>query len=61
MPSAVADSGSLATSTMNRARIEEVRIVQNTEDRFEVERAVHDHRGKAEGKKVGSFEIVRIA
>lgn len=47
-------------STFKRSGIPYVRIRQNTAERFEFSRPFHDHRGRAEGKKVGSIEIVRV-
>lgn len=48
-----------ALSTFKRAQIDAVSVQQNTSYRLNVTRAFFDHRGKAEGKKVGGFEIVR--
>ena len=48
-------------ATLRRAQVPYVKIVQNTVDRFEISRPFHDHRGRAEGKKVGWIEIVRIS
>lgn len=48
-------------STMKRARIPFAKIIQNTGDRFEFCRPYHDHFGRAEGKKVASIEVVRVA
>ncbi len=47
-------------STMKRSKIAYVRIAQNTVERFEFTRPFHNHFGRAEGKKVGSIEIVRV-
>jgi hypothetical protein len=40
---------------------ETVSIRINTRDKLDVSRALFDHRGRAEGKKVGGFEIIRVA
>jgi hypothetical protein len=50
-----------ALSTFRRAKIETVSIRINTRDKLDVSRALFDHRGRAEGKKVGGFEIIRVA
>lgn len=47
-------------STMKRSGIPYVRIRNNTAERFEFGRPFHDSRGRAEGKKVGWVEIVRV-
>lgn len=47
-------------TTLKRSGIPFVRIDQNTAERFEFARPFHCHRGRAEGKKVGSIEIVRV-
>jgi hypothetical protein len=47
-------------ATLRRAQVPYAKVVQNTVDRFEISRPFHDHRGRAEGKKVGWIEIVRV-
>lgn len=49
-----------AVSTFRRAQIETVAIQINTPDKLDVSRAFFSHRGRAEGKKVGAFEIIRV-
>lgn len=49
-----------ALATFRRAKIDEVAIRLNTANRLDVSRAFFDHRGRAEGKKVGAFEIIRV-
>lgn len=49
-----------ALSTFRRASIETVAIQINSPDKLDVSRAFFNHRGRAEGKKVGAFEILRI-
>ena len=49
-----------ASATFRRAQIDAVEVSVNTADRLSVTRAFHSSRGKAEGKKVGSFEIIRV-
>lgn len=51
---------SSASATFRRAQIDAVEIGQNDNDRLQVTRAFYDGRGRAEGKKVGWFEIVRV-
>ena len=48
-------------STFKRAKIEYAVISKNDEHSFEVRRPYWNHRGKSEGKKVGSFAIYRTA
>lgn len=47
-------------ATLKRSGVPYVRITYNTSERFEFGRPFHDHRGRAEGKKVGWIEIVRL-
>lgn len=49
-----------ASATFRRAQIDSVEISQNTADRLQVSRAFYNGRGRAEGKKVGWFEIIRV-
>lgn len=50
-----------AFSTFRRAQIDAVAVHENTTDKLNVSRAFFDNRGRAEGKKVGGFEIIRVA
>lgn len=54
------DAVAAAMSTFRRAQIESVAIQINTADKLDVSRAFFSHRGRAEGKKVGAFEIIRV-
>jgi hypothetical protein len=54
------DAIAAGVTTFKRSGIPFVQVVQNSAERFEFERPFHDHRGRAEGKKVGSIEIVRV-
>ncbi len=49
-----------AMSTLNRAKIDELRVYENTENLFVVERLLHSHKGASEGKKMGRVVIKRI-
>jgi len=49
-----------ALKTMNRAKIDSLQILSNTESRLEVRRAFLNHRGK-DGRKVGGFVIERVS
>jgi hypothetical protein len=51
----------LALATFRRAKIEGICVLTNTESRLEFRRLYHDHRGRAEGKKVGGAKIERIS
>lgn len=55
-----ADAVAAAMSTFRRAQIDSVAIQINTADKLDVSRAFFSHRGRAEGKKVGAFEIIRV-
>ncbi|WP_312404694.1 hypothetical protein [Brevundimonas sp.] len=55
-----ADAVAAAMSTFRRAQIDSVAIQINTVDKLDVSRAFFSHRGRAEGKKVGAFEIIRV-
>ena len=50
-----------ALSTFRRAQIDAVAVHENTTNKLNVSRAFFDNRGRAEGKKVGAFEIIRVA
>jgi hypothetical protein len=52
---------SQAIATFRRAKIETIRISRNAPDELHFNRLFHSHRGSAEGKKVGSVEITRVA
>lgn len=45
-------------STFRRSCIEDVRIAENTGECINIHRSMHCHRGKAEGKKVGTGVIM---
>ena len=47
-------------STFRRAKIDAVVIRTNTANNLDVSRAFFNHRGRAEGKKVGSLEVIRV-
>ena len=47
-------------STFKRAKIEYVMISKNDGNSFVVRRPYWNHRGRSEGKKVGSFEVYRV-
>ncbi|PIQ41327.1 MAG: hypothetical protein COW58_02355 [Thalassolituus sp. CG17_big_fil_post_rev_8_21_14_2_50_53_8] len=49
-----------ALKTMNRAKIDSLQILTNTESRLEVRRAFKNYRGK-DGRKVGGFVIERVS
>lgn len=48
-------------STFRRARIPAVAIKTNTESELDVWRLFHNHRGRAEGKRVGGATIQKVA
>lgn len=50
-----------AISTLKRAKIDFVLISKNTDVEFFFRRTYHHHGGSAEGKKVGSVEIYKVA
>jgi hypothetical protein len=52
---------SQAMATFRRAKIDAIRISRNTPDELHFNRLFYSHRGRAEGKKVGSVEITRVA
>lgn len=51
------DALKVALATFRRARIDAVHVGRNTRQEFSFGRIYHDHRGKAEGKKVGRAVI----
>lgn len=50
-----------AVSTFARAKIDVVIVDRNDDSQFAFRRAFHSHRGRAEGKKVGSAVIRKVA
>ncbi|MFE8073462.1 hypothetical protein QQM79_20590 [Marinobacteraceae bacterium S3BR75-40.1] len=50
-----------AITTFKRAKIDYVVITANEAPHFNFRRPYHHHGGKAEGKKVGSVEITKMA
>lgn len=50
-----------AVTTFKRSKIDYVVITANEAPHFNFRRSYHHHRGKAEGKKVGSVEITRMS
>ncbi len=48
-----------AMATFRRAKIDAVGITLNTNSELEFRRLFYSHRGRAEGKKVGSIKITR--
>lgn len=48
-------------SAFRRAGIDIVRLHKNAPDGFRAIRAMHDHRGRAEGKKLGGAVVERAA
>lgn len=49
-----------AISTLRRAKIEYVIVCHNDAQQFSFKRPFHDHRGRNEGKKVGSVTITKV-
>lgn len=49
-----------AISTLKRAKIEYVIVSHNDAQQFSFRRPFHDHRGRNEGKKVGSVTISKV-
>jgi len=52
---------SQAMSTFRRAKIEAIRVSRNSANELHFNRLFYSHRGSAEGKKVCSVEITRMA
>jgi len=50
-----------AVSTFRRAQIDAIRISRNSPNELHFNRLIYNHRGSAEGKKVGSVQITRVA
>lgn len=48
-------------SAFRRAGINVVRLPKNHQDGFKAIRAIHDHRGRAEGKKLGGAMVERVS
>jgi hypothetical protein len=48
-------------AAFRRAKIDLVRISQNGPDGFSAHRAMHNHRGSSEGKKLGGVKVTRGA
>lgn len=46
-------------AAFRRAKIDLVRISQNSPDGFSAHRAMHNHRGSSEGKKLGGVRVTR--
>lgn len=51
---------SLLTSTLKRAKIDNLQVITNSEKELNIKRATHSHGGKAEGKKLGRIEIKAV-
>lgn len=49
-----------AISTFKRAKIDYVCVTKNTACELFFRRPYHDHKGRSEGKKVGSIKIVKV-
>jgi hypothetical protein len=47
-------------ATFRRAKISAVHVASNTVDELRIGRMYHDHRGRAEGKKVGSAVVTLV-
>lgn len=50
-----------AVTTMKRAGISYVCVPRNSESILRMKRPYHSHRGRAEGKKVGSIEVLDLS
>jgi hypothetical protein len=50
-----------AMGTLRRSKIDFVAVTRNDRDAFEFRRPYHCHRGRKEGKKVGSISIRRFS
>lgn len=49
-----------AVATMRRAKIDAVHVEENSETQLRIGRLYHDHRGSAEGKKVGKAIVTLL-
>lgn len=54
------DALAVAMATFRRAKIDAVHVGANSEAELRIARLYHDHRGRAEGKKVGKAHITLI-
>lgn len=54
------DALAVALATFRRAKIDAVHVGANTDAELRIGRLYHDHRGRAEGKKVGKAHITLI-
>lgn len=54
------DALAAALATFRRAKIPAVHVATNSETELRIGRLYHDHRGKAEGKKVGAAHLILL-